>query len=131
MANLKGRDRERANILRGSGYFEVPPALITRHKSGAAEDFEEDYYWWHGWNRGYSRHEAQDERHEMIDCYEDSIDFAMWVDTSDKTVNFDKLAFDNKKETLDGKGLFQSNDKIDEEDYSRPRGMAEPHLDEP
>ncbi len=86
----------------------------------------------------YSRYESEDERHEMIDCYEDSIDFdcyedlidfAMWVDTSDKTVNFDKLAFDNKKEMLNGKGLFQSDDKIDEEDYSGPIGMA--HLDEP
>ncbi len=101
--------------------------MITRHKSEAAQDFEDDYYWGHGWKRGYSRYESEDERHEMIDCYEDSID--MWVDTSDKTVNFDKLAFDNEKEMLDGKGLFQSDDEINKEDYSGPIGMA--HLDEP
>ncbi len=42
------------------------------------------------------------DQHKMIGCFEDSIDFAKFVNTNDQTVSFNQLVFDNKKETLGG-----------------------------
>jgi hypothetical protein len=121
--NLKGRDLERANLLKQCNQFELHLALITRHKTGSGEmPFHSK------WSR-WGHYDDDEGPHEMIDCYEDSISVSKFVDATDKSVTLTGLEFDTDKETLDGEPLFHSDDEVDHEDYEGYTGNCGPTLE--
>ena len=93
-ANLKGRDLKMADNLRSSGAFEVHLALITRHKTGSAEEDG-----WYGGGR-YGRCRDGSVNHPMVDVCEDEISVDKWVDETGEEVENEGLEIDQGSNSI-------------------------------
>ena len=128
--NLKGRDKEVVNLLRGSYDVNGNPLfvaclmLISKHESGSAE--------YSGGYGRYSRYDDDDDGpHTMEEVYDTEVDTQHWIGPDDNLIKSFKLQFDLEESLLTDEDIDELFDDKDpsREEYESYTGNAGPTLD--